>query len=273
MSARARRRVGEAKGQSEIGKQWITYPREMVESPALRVRSPALVLVMHRIEAEHMAHGAAENGKLIVTRRQFEEWGVHRDGVAPAIREGEALGFFEIDRGHAGIGGNGQAHRFRLTYVNDRHCTVPTHEWSRITTIEDAKRTAKEARADKDERAQKLGQRSARKALQKKFSVTVNSKSGHGNHDRESNNEVTETMTTMSRSRKPGPLSIFRYIESEGDGAGRALSPELAGLQWSSPRLDRPGVVWPIAVAFAVNEHSIDMPGSPRAIICGEMVH
>jgi hypothetical protein len=264
---RVNRRVGEVKGQSEIGKQWICYPREMVESPALRIRSPALVLVMHRIEAAHMAHGAAENGKLIVTRRQFEEWGVHRDSIAPAIREGEALGFFEIDRGHAGIGGHGQAHRFRLTYVNDRQGVEPTHEWQRTTTIEAAKRIAKEARAEKDPRAQALGERSA----QKKISVTVSGKTYHGNHDRKSNNEVMETMTTMSRSRNPGPLSISRV--GEGDGAGADVPQELAGLQWSAPRLDLPGVVWPVDVAFQVNGHSVDMPGSPRVIIRGESVH
>jgi hypothetical protein len=73
LSKRVRRRVGEAKSQTDIGKQWISYPREMVESPALRVRSQALVLIMHRIEAEHMAHGAAENGNLVVTRRQFDK--------------------------------------------------------------------------------------------------------------------------------------------------------------------------------------------------------
>jgi hypothetical protein len=270
VSKRVSRRVGEAKGQSDIGKQWIGYPREMVESPALRVRSPALVLVMLRLEAEHMAHGAAENGKLIVTRRQFEEWGVHRDSIAPAIREGEALGFFEVDRGHAGIGGNGQAHRFRLTYVNDKHATAPTHEWSRIVTLEDAQRTAKAARNEKDPRAQKLGARGAQATLQKKISATVSGKTYHGNHDRESNNEVTETVATMSRSRNPGPLSISRV--GEGDEAGRALPPELAGLQWSSPRLDRPGVVWSGDVLFPVNGHSVEMPRSPRVIIRAEVV-
>jgi hypothetical protein len=75
MGKRVRRKVGEKKGKSEIAENFISYPRSMVESPALRVLSRAAVLVMHRIEAEHMAHGGAENGRLIVTRRQFEEWG------------------------------------------------------------------------------------------------------------------------------------------------------------------------------------------------------
>lgn len=263
MSKRVRRRVGEAKGQTEIGKQWISYPREMVESPALRVRSPALVLVMHRLEAEHMAHGAAENGKLIVTRRQFQEWGVHRDSIAPAIREGEALGFFVVNRGHAGVGGNGQAHRFRLTYVNEKHGIAPTHEWSRITTIEEAERIAKEARAEKDQRAQKLGERSARSTLQKKFSVPVSGKTYPGYRDRESNNEVTVTGTTRPRSRLPGPLSISRYVECED----RVLPPEPASLPWPAPRRDLPATVWTIADSYLVNGNHLDVFAEPRHVV------
>jgi hypothetical protein len=267
--AKFRRRIGEAKGKSEIGTQWISYPREMVESPALRVRSQALVLVMHRIEAEHMAHGAAENGKLIVTRRQFEEWGVHRDSISPAIREGEALGFFEVCRGHAGVGGHGQAHRFKLTYVNCKHGLSPTHEWSRITTIEEAGRIAKEARAEKDLRAQKLGQRSVRATLQKKISVTVSGKTYHGFRDRESNNEVTESVATKQGHGIRGHYLYFGTSDREDT----ALPPDLANLPWSPPRRDLlPPVVWPVDVAFPVNGHSVDMPGSPRVIIRGEEI-
>jgi hypothetical protein len=46
----------------------------------------------------------------------------------------------------------------------------------------------------------------------------------------------------------------------------------LSALQWSAPRTDRPGVVWPVDAPFPVNGHAIDMPGSPRVIIRGEMV-
>jgi hypothetical protein len=56
----------------------------MVESPALRVLSRSAIMAMHRLEAEHMAHGAAANGYLIVTCHQFEDWGIYHDSVAPA---------------------------------------------------------------------------------------------------------------------------------------------------------------------------------------------
>jgi hypothetical protein len=217
MSRRVTRRVGEAKGQSEIGKQWISYPREMVESPALRVLSRAAILVMHRLEAEHLAHGGAENGRLIVTRRQFEDWGIYHDSVAPAIRELEALGFAEVSKGHAGVGGHGKANRFRLTYVNDKHGVEPTHEWQRVTTIEEAELIAAEARAQKDSRAQKLGERSASITRQKKNSVLVSREIDPANQDRKSSDEVLQTRTTMFRSCKQGPLSISR---TGGGGGG-----------------------------------------------------
>jgi hypothetical protein len=178
MAKRVKRRVGEAKGQSEIGKQWISYPREMVESPALRVRSRPAIMAMHRLEAEHMANGAAENGRLIVTRRQFEDWGVHKNYVSPAIRELEALGFAEVSKGHAGVGGHGKASRYRLTYVNDRHGVEPTHEWQRITTIEEAEQIAGEARSEKDQRSRDLGARGRRVTQQKKKSASVSADIG-----------------------------------------------------------------------------------------------
>ena len=105
MGKRVRRRVGEAKGGSTIAEQRISYTRDTVESPALLVLSRAAHLAMRGLEAEHMAHGGAENGKLIVTDAQFEEWGVHRDS---AIRELVALGFVKVTGGgHAGAGCDG----------------------------------------------------------------------------------------------------------------------------------------------------------------------
>jgi hypothetical protein len=65
----------------------------------------------------------------------------------------------EVEHGHSGIGGHGKANQFRLTYVNDKHCVEPSHEWKCITTIEDAERIAAKARAEIDPRAQKLGAR------------------------------------------------------------------------------------------------------------------
>jgi hypothetical protein len=154
------------KKRNAIAGAWVSYTRSMVESPALRVLSIHAIRVMHRLEIEHMSHGGAENGRLIVTHDQFIEWGVERKQVGPAIRELAALGFVEItERGYAGAAGHGKANRFRLTYVNTKAREEPSNEWRRIATLEDADATAKVARSDKDSWAADKGRRSAKERI------------------------------------------------------------------------------------------------------------
>jgi hypothetical protein len=95
-----------------------------------------------------------------------------------ATPELEALGFGEVGKGHAGVGGHGKANRYRLTYVNDRHGVEPTHEWSRINTIEEAEQIASVARSDKDQRSRDLGARGGRVTQQKKKSASVSADIG-----------------------------------------------------------------------------------------------
>ena len=52
--------------------------------------------MLSRIEIEFLHHGGKDNGKLPVTYEQFVEYGMDRAGIAPAIRETEALGFIEV---------------------------------------------------------------------------------------------------------------------------------------------------------------------------------
>jgi hypothetical protein len=78
---------------------------EMLESPAYRVLSLSAHRAMARLEIELAHHGGKpeENGKLPCTYEHFAEFGLHRDAIAPAIRELVALGFVEItQRGSAG---------------------------------------------------------------------------------------------------------------------------------------------------------------------------
>jgi hypothetical protein len=194
-----------AKKRNGTAENWISYPRSLVESPALRVLSRGAILIMRRIELEHMAHGGAENGNLQVTRRQFEDWGVHRDAIGPAIREIVALGFTEItEHGHAGVGGHGVSNRFRLTYVNTKSREQPTHEWRLITTIDEAERIARAARGNKDPRARDIGARGGRATRKRFFSATETMADSATETMADSrNHEATETMATMVRPRKP----------------------------------------------------------------------
>jgi hypothetical protein len=176
--------VRRLKRRSAIGEGWISYPLSMLENPAMRTLSLSAVRVMHRLEVEHMHHGGAENGNLIVTHNQFIEWGIAQNAIAPAIRELVALGFAEItEKGCGGNENHRRANRFRLTYVNMKSREQPTHEWRKIETIEDAERLAARARSEKDNRARDLGRRGLR-AFKNKIPVTENvTGPGHTNSD------------------------------------------------------------------------------------------
>jgi len=90
---------------------------EMLESPAYRVLSLSAHRVLSRIEIEHAHHGGSDNGKLPITFEQFEDYGMDRDAIAPALRELEALGLIEItERGCAGNAGYRRPSHYRLTF-------------------------------------------------------------------------------------------------------------------------------------------------------------
>jgi hypothetical protein len=120
----------------------------MLESPAWRALSLSAHRVLDRLDVEHRHHGAKENGKLIVTYKQFCSYGIHDRAVAPAIREVIALGF--VVRTQKGVAGNAderQPSQYRLTYQPAEG--VPGYgsdEWRAITTSEEAERLAAEAR-------------------------------------------------------------------------------------------------------------------------------
>src|ERR1022692_3488739 len=88
---------------------------EMIESPAYRVLSLSAHRVLSRIEVEHAHHGGNENDQLPCTYGHFEEYGIHRHAIGPAIRELVALGFIAYDKGTHGNGVYHVPNKFRLT--------------------------------------------------------------------------------------------------------------------------------------------------------------
>ncbi|MEH2501554.1 hypothetical protein V1290_000365 [Bradyrhizobium sp. AZCC 1578] len=141
------------KRRSSIVGQWAARTVEMLESPAYRVLSLSAHRVISRIEVELAHHGGKENGRLPVTYENFEEYGIDRQAIAPAIREAEALGFIEVtERGRAGNAEFRKPNRYRLTYRDNHGGYNGTHEWRRFATMQDAvvcARAARRAPADK----------------------------------------------------------------------------------------------------------------------------
>ncbi len=144
-------KTGRTKRRTRIAGQFVSHPRQLIESPAMRVLRLAERRVLERIEIEHMDHGGAENGKLPVTYADFAKWGVRPDSIARSIRALEALGLIEIVRhGYAGAAEKRAPSLYRLTYLTAWNAgktdETGTHEYRRIKTIEEAEAIATSAR-------------------------------------------------------------------------------------------------------------------------------
>ncbi len=135
------------KRRTKISGQFAWRTIEMISSPAFQVLSLAARRVLDRLEIELASHGGTENGRLIVTFNQLQTFGIDRDGIAPAIRELEWLGFVQVtERGRAGNAEHRAPNRFRIVYrPTDK--AAPTDEWRRIETAEQAQEGARAARA------------------------------------------------------------------------------------------------------------------------------
>src|SRR5215510_10795022 len=130
---------------NDISKQWASHPIAMLQSPAWRVLSLAARRLLDRVAIELAAHGGRASDKLPVTFADFEEYGIRRHSIKPAIREAVALGFLRITRqGRAGNAEFRRASCYQSTYLNnaDGPAAAPTHDWKRITTLQEARAIA-----------------------------------------------------------------------------------------------------------------------------------
>jgi hypothetical protein len=121
----------------------------MLESPAYRALSQSAHRIISRVEIELGHHGGTDNGRLPITYGDFEEYGIDRHSIGPAIREAEALGFIEVtERGRAGNAEHRSPNLFRLTFRPAKGYTGDhgTHEWRKITDLQTANLIARVAR-------------------------------------------------------------------------------------------------------------------------------
>jgi hypothetical protein len=175
---------------NKIAGQFAPRLIEMLESPAYRVLSVSAHRVLARIEIELAHHGGHDNGALPVTYRNFEDYGIDRHAIAPAIREVESLGFVRARHGRGGNAEYRDSNKFALTY-RPVQLANPTNDWKKIETMEQALEIAYAARTPR----------------QKHFPVGVFTNFGVGNPHRKPNFPVGETPTT-GPPEKPPLLSI-----------------------------------------------------------------
>jgi hypothetical protein len=87
---------GRTRKRNQIAERFAWLSIEALQSPAYRALSLSAHRALARIQIEHSNHGGKENGRLPVTFQDFEDYGIHRHAIAPAIRELESLGFIRI---------------------------------------------------------------------------------------------------------------------------------------------------------------------------------
>jgi hypothetical protein len=175
----------------------------MLESPAFQVLSQSAHRVLCRLEIEHAHHAGNDNGKLPVTYEHFEEYGIHRQSIAPAIREPVALGFIEVtEAGRAGCAEFKRPNLFRLTYRYLARAE-PTEEWERIKTVEEAELIAQNAR---------------RSPSKNRTPVVDSVNSQYGNQHRKPDFHSTDS-TTRGHSTDSTTTSIFLPPKGETEGA------------------------------------------------------
>jgi hypothetical protein len=116
----------------------------------MRVLNQSEHRLLMRLEIERSHHGGTTNGRLIVTHKQFCDYGIDREAISPSIRCLVALKLIEVTK--HGRGGNAEyreANEFRLTF-RETDQADPTNEWRSIETKEEALRLAVEARRAKN---------------------------------------------------------------------------------------------------------------------------
>lgn len=145
---------GREKHKKLIG-QFAPRAVDLLRSPAFRVLSLSGHRVLARIEIELADHGGKDNGQLPVTYADFEDFGIDRHAIGPAIDECEALGLIEVtERGRSGNAEFRRPSLYRLTYRYTEKA-APSDEWRRYDTIEQALVVARVARQSSVERSRR----------------------------------------------------------------------------------------------------------------------
>ena len=160
-----RNKDGKTVRRNAVAAYFASRPVQLTASLAMRALTRSAHSALLRIEIELRQHAGRCNGKLIVTKQQFVEFGLHPRMITPALRELEALGIIRIEHGRGGNAQHYQPNRFRLNFmcgaVDD---TEPfTDPWKRFKTIEEAKKVASAARKAKDPNKVAYGRRTAQK--------------------------------------------------------------------------------------------------------------
>ncbi len=140
---------------------WCWLTAELLNSVSWRSMSRNCQKLINRLLLEHCNNAGLANGSLICTYNHFQEYGLTRNMIRPAIDEANFLGLVKNRRGERVFSKN-QPNSYRLTFYGTKDAKDPTNEWKRITT-ERVKAYRKKKKEAKEKRKQyKIKQRSTK---------------------------------------------------------------------------------------------------------------
>jgi hypothetical protein len=132
-------------------------PGDLLASPAYTARSWVAEKVLTGILIEHAAHNGNENGNLRVSFTELCRQRVSRKSIRRGLVELRALGLIEFWEGHRSYGKHQAPNVYRITWLGTPDGVLPTNEWQRIKTVEEAlarvERALEEDESKRPERA------------------------------------------------------------------------------------------------------------------------
>jgi hypothetical protein len=113
-------------------------PLGLLDSFALQALSLAALRVLLAVMAEHARQGGARNGELIVPYNQLQRAGLRKSSIKEALETLHALGLVHVKLGTLSHGSVKAPNRFRLTWLGTPDGAMPTDEWDRFASKEEA---------------------------------------------------------------------------------------------------------------------------------------
>jgi hypothetical protein len=107
---------------------WCWLTSELLCSLAWRAMGVNTRGLIDFLLVEHMNHAGRENGKLMATYDQLQDFGLTRSELSTAVSEAEYLGLIKVSRGGRYHGSN-QPSIYRLTFYADHNGNPPTNDW------------------------------------------------------------------------------------------------------------------------------------------------
>ena len=132
---------------------WFWLTAELINSLAWLYMSINCQKLIHRWIVEHSNHGGHENGRLVCTYNNFEDYGLTRNKIRPAIEEAHSLGLVKHQRGERVFAKN-QPNSYRLTFYGTDELHTATNDWKRLT--EERLISFKRKKTEKEERRKKF---------------------------------------------------------------------------------------------------------------------